>query len=211
MHRREGCRDHEHGTATSPCCFTCGNCGATFVSKETMMDHLLSVHTGKLPYKCRDDCGSTFKSDKNLKLHIHLQSKPSKCGKCTSAYTSKRALKFHVVAVHSGKKPHKCGDSKQSYVTASGLKRHELSIHRGGRHFVCGNCRSTFVCKSNLMRLRLFLFYHAMVGQGLTSVGNVGSFTWATTHWSYTSHETTEEKGLINVDCANSHMLLKAI
>lgn len=131
---------------TETCFFTCGNCGATFVSKETMMDHLLSVHTGKLPYKCRDDCGSTFNSDKNLKLNIlsnHLQSKPYKCGKCTSAYTSKRALKL---AVHSGKKPHKCGDCKQSYITASCLKRHELSIHRGGRHFACGNCRSTFVC-----------------------------------------------------------------
>ena len=62
------------------------------------------IFKSKQNFQC-SDCGSTFASQSNLKLHIdaiHEKKKPWLCSECGDSFSTQNNLKRHISTVHKG-------------------------------------------------------------------------------------------------------------
>ena len=62
------------------------------------------IFKSKQTFQC-SDCGSTFSSQSNLKLHIdsiHEKKKPWLCSECGDSFSTQNNLKRHISTVHKG-------------------------------------------------------------------------------------------------------------
>ena len=57
------------------------------------------------------------------------------CSDCGSTFSSQSNLRLHVDAVHEKKKPYLCSECGDSFSTQNNLKRHISTVHKGQTTF----------------------------------------------------------------------------
>ena len=62
-------------------------------------------------------------------------SKSKQCSDCGSTFSSQSNLRLHVDAVHEKKKPFLCSECGDSFSTQNNLKRHITAVHKGQTTF----------------------------------------------------------------------------
>lgn len=129
--------------AHKPPGFLCTECGRSFNSHSNLRIHL-NVHTGARPYSC-SDCGKSFSQSGSLKIHrrIHTGERPYSCGFCDRAFPHLSAVRTHQ-RIHTGEKPYHCSQCGKCFTQSGSLKIHTLRVHRRERPFVCSICGKRF-------------------------------------------------------------------
>lgn len=128
--------------------FICTECGRTFNSHSNLRIHL-NVHTGARPYTC-SDCGKSFSQSGALKIHrrIHTGERPYSCGFCGRGFPHLAGLRAHQ-RTHTGEKPYRCSQCGKCFTQSGALKIH-TRIHTGERPFICSICGKGFSNRSGI-------------------------------------------------------------
>ncbi|XP_061631414.1 zinc finger protein 391 isoform X1 [Phyllopteryx taeniolatus] len=131
-----------------PSGFLCMQCGRTFNSHSNLRIHL-HVHTGARPYTCCD-CGKGFSQSGALKIHrrIHTGERPYSCGFCGRGFPHLAGVRAHQ-RIHTGEKPYRCSECGKCFTQSGALKIH-IRIHTGERPFVCNICDKAFSNRSGI-------------------------------------------------------------
>ncbi|XP_077382728.1 uncharacterized protein LOC144022103 [Festucalex cinctus] len=139
--------------------FLCTQCGRTFNSHSNLRIHL-HVHTGARPYTCAE-CGKGFSQSGALKIHrrIHTGERPYSCGFCGRGFPHLAGVRAHQ-RIHTGEKPYRCGQCGKCFTQSGALKIH-IRIHTGERPFVCNICGKAFSNRSGIR-------FHNQTVHGLT-------------------------------------------
>lgn len=134
--------------ADKPSGFLCTECGRTFNSHSNLRIHL-NVHTGARPYSC-SDCGKSFSQSGALKIHrrIHTGERPYSCGYCGRGFPHLAGVRAHQ-RTHTGEKPYTCGHCGKCFTQSGALKIH-TRIHTGERPFTCKICEKGFSNRSGI-------------------------------------------------------------
>lgn len=131
-----------------PSGFLCTECGRTFNSHSNLRIHL-NVHTGARPYSC-SDCGKSFSQSGALKIHrrIHTGERPYSCGFCGRGFPHLAGVRAHQ-RTHTGEKPYRCNHCGKCFTQSGALKIH-TRIHTGERPFTCKICEKGFSNRSGI-------------------------------------------------------------
>ncbi|XP_051262501.1 zinc finger protein ZFP2 [Dicentrarchus labrax] len=134
--------------AHKPAGFLCTECGRTFNSHSNLRIHL-NVHTGARPYSC-SDCGKSFSQSGALKIHrrIHTGERPYSCGFCGRGFPHLAGVRAHQ-RTHTGEKPYRCSQCGKCFTQSGALKIH-TRIHTGERPFICSLCGKGFSNRSGI-------------------------------------------------------------
>ena len=62
-------------------------------------------------------------------------SKSKQCSDCGSTFSTQSNLRLHVDAVHEKKRPYLCSECGDSFSTQNNLKRHISTVHKGQTTF----------------------------------------------------------------------------
>jgi len=107
----------------------CEICALPFHDKETLKQHMLSIHGRNYPQFCFD-CGKGFKSYPGLYKHnkmFHNEGEDCPaCHICGRAFPYKSSLERHMNS-HTRLKPYKCFSCGKSYKYGQTLKEHVCS------------------------------------------------------------------------------------
>ncbi|XP_029359249.1 zinc finger protein 551 [Echeneis naucrates] len=146
--------------AHKPSGFLCTECGRSFNSHSNLRIHL-NVHTGARPYTC-SDCGKSFSQSGALKIHrrIHTGERPYSCGFCGRGFPHLAGVRAHQ-RTHTGEKPYCCSQCGKCFTQSGALKIH-TRIHTGERPFICSICGKGFSNRSGIR-------FHSRTVHGLTS------------------------------------------
>ncbi|XP_049587239.1 zinc finger protein ZFP2 [Syngnathus scovelli] len=128
--------------------FLCTQCGRTFNSHSNLRIHL-HVHTGARPYAC-SECGKAFSQSGALKIHrrIHTGERPYSCDFCGRGFPHLAGVRAHQ-RIHTGEKPYRCSQCGKCFTQSGALKIH-IRIHTGERPFVCNICGKAFSNRSGI-------------------------------------------------------------
>ncbi|XP_051921449.1 zinc finger protein 391 [Hippocampus zosterae] len=139
--------------------FLCTECGRTFNSHSNLRIHL-HVHTGARPYTC-SECGKGFSQSGALKIHkrIHTGERPYSCGFCGRGFPHLAGVRAHQ-RIHTGEKPYRCSQCGKCFTQSGALKIH-IRIHTGERPFICNICGKAFSNRSGIR-------FHNQTVHGLT-------------------------------------------
>uniref|UniRef100_A0A1A7WWC7 C2H2-type domain-containing protein n=1 Tax=Iconisemion striatum TaxID=60296 RepID=A0A1A7WWC7_9TELE len=139
--------------------FLCTECGRSFNSHSNLRIHL-NVHTGARPYSCTD-CGKCFSQSGALKIHrrIHTGERPYLCGFCGRGFPHLAGVRAHQ-RIHTGEKPYSCDQCGKCFTQSGALKIH-TRIHTGERPFTCSLCGKGFSNRSGIR-------FHYRTVHGLT-------------------------------------------
>lgn len=134
--------------ANKPSGFLCTDCGRTFNSHSNLRIHL-NVHTGARPYPC-SDCGKSFSQSGALKIHrrIHTGERPYSCSFCGRGFPHLAGVRAHQ-RTHTGEKPYRCAQCGKCFTQSGALKIH-TRIHTGERPFTCRICEKGFSNRSGI-------------------------------------------------------------
>ncbi|XP_068179388.1 zinc finger protein 79 isoform X2 [Antennarius striatus] len=134
--------------AHKPAGFICTDCGRTFNSHSNLRIHL-NVHTGARPYSC-SDCGKSFSQSGALKIHrrIHTGERPYSCGFCGKGFPHLAGVRAHQ-RTHTGERPYRCIQCGKCFTQSGALKIH-IRIHTGERPFICSVCGKGFSNRSGI-------------------------------------------------------------
>jgi len=107
------------------------DCNKTFNFLSEIRRHLI-IHYDTRPYKCTfPGCIKTFKRADALTNHAktHTKTTPFKCPECPSKFTTKSAMKYHVLR-HFPDGEFVCPypDCKKTFSTLSQLKKHQRTF-----------------------------------------------------------------------------------
>ncbi|CAF97984.1 unnamed protein product, partial [Tetraodon nigroviridis] len=135
--------------AHKPPGFLCTECGRSFNSHSNLRIHL-NVHTGARPYAC-PDCGKSFSQSGALKIHrrIHTGERPYSCEFCSRTFPHLSAVRTHE-RIHTGERPYHCSQCGKCFTQSGSLKIHTHRVHRGERPFVCSICGKGFSYQSGI-------------------------------------------------------------
>lgn len=110
--------------------FACPHCPKTFARLQARDVHQV-VHTGERKHLC-SECGSSFGSASTLIDHRkrrHLEIRDYKCEECHKAFFTRQELEAHS-RVHSGLKPFVCNQCGKNFARVHHLRRHIDCVHR---------------------------------------------------------------------------------
>ena len=121
----------------------CVECGKVFTSKSNMQVHL-KLHFESKTFSC-PHCAKEFKGKKSLMEHVstkHNNEKKFPCSQCTEFFSSRHLKNVHE-RLHNGERGFICDQCGDSFATAQGLSHHK-SKHTGDYQFVCQECGKGF-------------------------------------------------------------------
>nr|CAG4646004.1 EOG090X0POW [Lynceus sp. MCZ IZ 141354] len=123
--------------------FHCVECGATFVRKEGLLNHLKSIHNLDSSIFPCPHCPKTFRLESLLRRHTktHLQLSERKsfiCPDCSLTFISRKGLVFHQRSVHSSS--FKCVECSKNFGSKSLLNRH-MQTHQDSSQREKVNCK----------------------------------------------------------------------
>ena len=98
-------------------------------------------------HKC-ESCDKSFKSRKNLNMHIHTVhegQKDYKCESCSKSFTQGHNLKNHIQKIHEVGNYNKCEYCSKSFSTPQYLKLHIRVYHDGHGGQQCDSCGKIFL------------------------------------------------------------------
>jgi len=104
-------------------------CDKKFAIAQQLKVHQV-VHTGEKNYLC-SDCGNSFGSQSTLIDHRkrkHLNHFPHKCKHCVKSFFTRQELEAHV-RTHTGVKPFVCQTCNKAFSRSHHLKRHTQTVH----------------------------------------------------------------------------------
>ena len=166
--------------------FKCDYCENSFISKESKLKHVNSVHLIlKVPCSM---CKETFAHKPSLERHVktvHNGEKNYNCDFCVRSFTRKESLKDHVNSIHLTQK-FKCEQCKGSFKYLSRhmkkvhnekiknseqvkclfcdkvgskarISRHTISIHKDEDSFPCDICEKDF---TSVLDLKIHMRTH---------------------------------------------------
>jgi len=108
--------------------YTCEYCGFTTKYKQTLQDHMQSVHDDKI-FSC-DDCVYTSKNKRSLVKHRQRCSGRSfPCNLCQDTFVTEKLHRVHMRNTHGQVESFKCDSC--DYITSKkgNLVKHQVSIH----------------------------------------------------------------------------------
>ncbi len=139
--------------------FMCDVCGKSYISKLSLLCHMLIHNDDSKKYICNfEGCTYAAVIPSLLKRHhiSHLEEKPFKCieNGCTSSFPDKCSLIRHQI-LHSFAYPYKCviNDCEYKFKYNESLQLHINNIHRGIM-FECQelNCGKKYKLQCSLYR-----------------------------------------------------------
>ena len=82
--------------------YVCSQCSCTFATNSGLHEHVRHIHEKQARYRCAT-CGKGYSSRANFDDHlaVHTGLKSYQCVICKNRFTFKRALKAHMVNLHS--------------------------------------------------------------------------------------------------------------
>ena len=131
----------------------CQDCSKAYVKKESLINHINSVHRN-ITYKCKL-CSKSLSCKSSLKAHndlVHLRLRPFSCKDCGKRFGQKMYLQKHTDTIHKKLTPHKCPECQRSYGQLSTLQAHIKAFHLKLRPHQCQICPKTFATKQELLR-----------------------------------------------------------
>ena len=133
----------------------CTECGKSYASKNTLKEHIETVHLGNKQFKC-EQCPYTTGRKNNLKTHVkvvHEKVKRFFCGECSFTHTLKANLLYHIESVHKVGKKFKCEECPYAPASKGSLKKHCDNVHNvGEKKFKCDLCPYKSHSKSPLKK-----------------------------------------------------------
>ena len=131
---------------------TCKECNSTFKTKQTLRQHMVYKHSGKI-WKC-DICKKTFNQSGTLATHKLLHTGFTiQCDVCDSKFRNTYDLKVHKSRYHYGnlEKKNVCSTCNKSFFKKSKLNEH-LVIHTGEKPYKCNACDKGFSLRDNMRK-----------------------------------------------------------
>lgn len=92
------------------------------------------VHTGEKSFLC-PECGNSFGSMSTLIDHRkrkHFEIREHKCDHCERGFFTRQELEAHI-RIHTGEKPFLCQFCNKSFARSHHLKRHMDTVHKDGK------------------------------------------------------------------------------
>lgn len=133
--------------------YKCPVCQEKFISYDSRMKHLKSVHHEKTAtYSC-SFCSKQFDLSSYRTAHIkreHLKELNYMCTVCGKKFFRRFELTEHMVK-HNGERIFQCDICKKSYARRKTLREH-LKIHNNDCRFKCSICNRSFIQNSTLKR-----------------------------------------------------------
>ncbi|XP_016950783.1 zinc finger protein 354B [Drosophila biarmipes] len=124
--------------------------------------------------QCLDctECGKSFKTTYNLKLHLvrHTGRKDFACSFCERQFVSKHLLKLHERVRHLGEQPFKCKFCPNTFFTSTAKNQHERIRHIRDRSYKCDECNRGFNTKTCLNKHK---FLHTGIKPYYCAVCNI--------------------------------------
>eukprot|EP01029_Cantina_marsupialis_P019822 TRINITY_DN460_c4_g1_i1.p1 TRINITY_DN460_c4_g1~~TRINITY_DN460_c4_g1_i1.p1 ORF type:complete len:546 (-),score=122.81 TRINITY_DN460_c4_g1_i1:349-1986(-) len=104
--------------------FMCPHCRKELTTKQSLTEHINSLHTGEKPFKC-PHCDFAHARRSKLTLHMrkHTGQRPFKCPHCDYSAVKKEHLKHHIYT-HTGQKPYECPHCTYAAAQLSTLNSH---------------------------------------------------------------------------------------
>uniref|UniRef100_A0A8C4F6S6 C2H2-type domain-containing protein n=1 Tax=Dicentrarchus labrax TaxID=13489 RepID=A0A8C4F6S6_DICLA len=140
----------------------CMHCSASFSRPSQLLQHQRAEHAHKPAGFLCTECGRTFNSHSNLRIHlnVHTGARPYSCSDCGKSFSQSGALKIHrgfphLAGVrahqrtHTGEKPYRCSQCGKCFTQSGALKIH-TRIHTGERPFICSLCGKGFSNRSGI-------------------------------------------------------------
>ncbi|XP_055678107.1 zinc finger protein 260-like [Lutzomyia longipalpis] len=131
--------------------FICHLCQKTFISRETIRAHMITVHLKKKRYSC-NHCDQKFIHSLTRYRHInkyHLKKTVASCSLCSASFYHKTSLVAHRRKFHPPSITLKCDECNAIYFDRRQLKKH-LLVHFKN-NFTCEYCGDSFVRRRKLM------------------------------------------------------------
>ncbi|XP_063709515.1 histone H4 transcription factor [Culicoides brevitarsis] len=116
IHMQAHCVKH-----TGEKAIACYNCGASFVTKYKMVNHLTRQMEGQ--YEC-SQCFRCFPTEKYLLVHMKAHVNYYKCTLCDMSCASKSQLAKHIRYRHIAERPFTCDKCDHKSVTKRDLETH---------------------------------------------------------------------------------------
>lgn len=135
--------------------FKCDQCGAAFIKKSYLKDHML-VHTMERKYVC-NVCGKGFKYRNGLSVHknVHVNQRSHICEACGQGFNARTTLLTHMRLKHNvNEKQYTCPECGVIFKVKSWLDKHFQRKHTKNRtkDFICAICGVAYLNKYTLTR-----------------------------------------------------------
>ena len=160
---------HDEGHKEGHIDYKCESCGKSFSQKQTLRNHIHTIHEGHKDYKC-ETCGKSFAERGTLAKHIRIIHEGVKesfqCTQCAEIFTSWYSRKNHILRVHEGTLPPKperkkrprpatkdcaCETCGKLFYDNNTLIQHIKKLHNIlEKNHMCPVCKKTFWLKQNL-------------------------------------------------------------
>jgi stress-induced morphogen len=133
--------------------FECSICKEKFQTSSILYYHKSKHRTAaenqdNLKLKC-DNCEKSFTTKVALKNHmlVHAEERPFACEICSKTYKTKALLTEHRLTHFEEAKQHECNVCHKKFYQLSKLRRHEVT-HKG--KYACEICSESFKTLSTL-------------------------------------------------------------
>ncbi|XP_055702971.1 zinc finger protein 510-like [Phlebotomus papatasi] len=130
--------------------FICALCNRSFISRETIRAHMITVHLKKKRYDC-NICGEKFIHSLTRYRHInkfHLKRPVANCSLCSASFYHKTSLVAHRRKFHPPSVTLKCEECNAIFFDKRHLKKH---LQEHFKNFTCEYCGDNFVKRKVLM------------------------------------------------------------
>jgi len=138
-------RNHEQIDAKKDAVHLCAECGKTFASSQSLINHKRFVHdiSKQRKYAC-PYCSTTYLTKGYLRLHVmsHTGEKPLTCEICGKGFVRSNHLKWHMIT-HGDERPYACKICNMTYRRPAHLRRHHDTVHlkksinKSNPHSIC--------------------------------------------------------------------------